>query len=149
MPGADNSSRIDRPDRIAAPEPARPPVLQVVIEAEPGPDVMDALRGRLDRLGCGFPEVSDTADGGQSVSGLLSGLPSRDLVPVACRLLGVAGVRNVQASFLSPDGAVLAIEHGRPGPRARRSAAAPRTSGSACATTCSPEVSSTSDRNRL
>lgn len=108
MPGADNSSRIDRPDRIAAPEPARPPVLQVVIEAEPGPDVMDALRGRLDRLGCGFPEVSDTADGGQSVSGLLSGLPSRDLVPVACRLLGVAGVRKVQASFLSPDGTVLA-----------------------------------------
>ena len=102
LPRSTDPITIPRPNRRA------PPVLQVVIEAEPGPDIMDALRGRLDRLGCGFPEVSDTADGGLSVSGLLSGLPSRELVPVACRLLGVAGVRRVQASFLSPDGTVLA-----------------------------------------
>jgi len=106
MPGADKSSAIESENPV--PQPARPPVLQVVVEADPGPDVMDALRGRLDRLGCPFPEVSDTADGGMSVSGLLSGLPSRELVPVACRLLGVDGVRRVQASFLSADGAVLA-----------------------------------------
>ena len=37
-----------------------------------------------------------------------TGLPSRELVPVACRLLGVAGVRKVQASFLSAEGTVLA-----------------------------------------
>lgn len=106
MPGADISSRSTPPNADCA--TARPPVLQVVIEADQGPEIMDALRGRLDRLGCPFPEVSDTADGGLSVSGLLSGLPSRELVPVACRLLGVAGVRKVQASFLSAEGAVLA-----------------------------------------
>ena len=106
MSGADTSSAAD--SQTIEPEPARPPVLQVVIEADPGPNVMDDLRGRLDKLGCAFPEVANAADGGLSVSGLLSGLPSRELVPVACRLLGVAGVRRVQASFLSPDGAVLA-----------------------------------------
>ena len=106
MSGADTSSTAD--SQTVETEPARPPVLQVVIEADPGPDVMDDLRGRLDKLGCPFPEVATAADGGLSVSGLLSGLPSRELVPVACRLLGVAGVRRVAASFLSPDGAVLA-----------------------------------------
>ena len=106
MSGADNSSAAD--SQTVEPAPARPPVLQVVIEADPGPDIMDDLRGRLDKLGCPFPEVANAADGGLSVSGLLSGLPSRELVPVACRLLGVSGVRRVQASFLSPDGAVLA-----------------------------------------
>ena len=106
MPGADISSQPRPSDADAT--PARPPVLQVIVEADHTPDIMDALRVRLDKLGCPFPEVSDTADGGLSVSGLLSGLPSRELVPVACRLLGVAGVRKVQASFLSADGAVLA-----------------------------------------
>ena len=106
MPGADNPSAAD--SRTIETVPARPPVLQVVVEADAGPDIMDALRMRLDKLGCPFPEVADAAEGGMSVSGLLSGLPSRELVPVACRLLGVAGVRRVQASFLSADGAVLA-----------------------------------------
>ena len=107
MSGADNPSAAD--SQTIEPVPARPPVLQVVVEADQGPDIMDALRMRLDKLGCPFPEVADAAEGGgMSVSGLLSGLPSRELVPVACRLLGVAGVRRVQASFLSADGAVLA-----------------------------------------
>ena len=106
MPGADKSSAIESEN--SAPQSSRPPVLQVVVEADQGPDIMDALRGRLDKLGCPFPEVSDTADGGMSGSGLLSGLPSRELVPIACRLLGVDGVRRVQASFLSAEGAVLA-----------------------------------------
>ena len=106
MSGADNPSAA-QPQNLE-PVPARPPVLQVVVEADGGPDIMDALRDRLDKLGCPFPEVAGAADGAMSVSGLLSGLPSRELVPVACRLLGVAGVRRVQASFLSADGTVLA-----------------------------------------
>ncbi|NNG04999.1 MAG: hypothetical protein HKM95_12990 [Inquilinus sp.] len=104
MSGADRPSEPDRSDGAAH----RPPVLQVVVEADPGPAVIEALRDRLDRLGCRFPEVADTAEGGQSVSGLLAGLPSREMVPVACRLLGVEGVRRVQASCLGPDGTVLA-----------------------------------------
>lgn len=106
MPGADQPSAAA--SRTIGHAARRPPVLQVLIETDPGPEVMDDLRGRLDKLGCPFPEVADTADGGLSVSGLLSGLPSRELVPVACRLLGVVGVRRVQASFLSADGTVLA-----------------------------------------
>ena len=106
MSGADTPSAADSQTTDSV--PSRPPVLQVVVEADPGPDVMDDLRGRLDKLGCTFPEVATAADGGQSVSGLLSGMPSRELVPVACRLLGVTGVRRVQASFLSADGTVLA-----------------------------------------
>lgn len=106
MPGADNPSAVE--SQSVEPAPARPSVLQVVVEADPGPEIIDDLRGRLDKLGCAFPEVADAADGGLSVSGLLSGLPSRELVPVACRLLGVAGVRRVQASFLSAEGVVLA-----------------------------------------
>ena len=106
MSGADIPSAAD--SQTIESVPARPPVLQVVVETDPDPEVMDDLRGRLDKLGCPFPEVANAVDGGMSVSGLLSGLPSRELVPVACRLLGVDGVRRVQASFLSADGAVLA-----------------------------------------
>ena len=95
MTGADRSSSIK-------------PVLQLVVEADTGPAVIEALRERLDRLGCPFPEIANSAEGGQSVSGLLAGLPSREMVPIACRLLGVEGVRRVQATCLGPDGTVLA-----------------------------------------
>ncbi len=102
MQGADDPT--DNP----APVAARPPVLQVIVEAAPGPDLVAELQQRFGRLGCPYPEYADEADGGIRVSGLLSGLPSRDLVPVACRLLSVAGVRRVSASYLAPDGTVLA-----------------------------------------
>ena len=104
MSGAEHSLPVNASNAQCG----RPPVLQIVVEADPGPETMDDLRGRLDTLGCPFPEVSTGADGALSVTGLLSGLPSRELVPVACRLLGVRGVRRVDASFLAADGTVLA-----------------------------------------
>ena len=60
---------------------------------------------RLDKLGCPFPEVADAAEGGMS-SGLLSGLPSRELrSPAGCSAsTASAGCRRA----LSPDGSVLA-----------------------------------------